>query len=79
MAWFLEKLIVKESEAALTEHLFLHNGWIDPKETAEIPTSGAQLATPDAKKQGMVLLRDSRVQELEELMDELATRYGPSF
>ena len=38
---------------------------------------GAQLATPDAKKQGMVLLRDSRVEELEELMDELDAGLEP--
>ena len=49
---------MKESEASLTEHLFLHNGWIDPQEAAEIPTSGEQIATPLPQEEQSIMRRD---------------------
>ena len=65
-AWFLERVVVKESDAALIEHVFACNAWIEPDTPGEparavLTSSCAQLATPlpDAER---ALLRHEGLQ-----------------
>ena len=65
-AWFLERVVVKESDAALIEHVVACNAWIEPDTPGEparavLTSSCAQLATPlpDAER---ALLRHEGLQ-----------------